>query len=207
MIKTSVNISSLINVAGKTKSILPDGSKYDGLARAVASTLLGAMTVRIHEKGLATDGTKIGEYNKTKPIYVNPDNYSGLSFTPQGKNQKRPTTVSTFNIFTKKEKRVAIKANNRQRMTKYFKSYYHFKTEVGRNVLGTVNLSLTRTMQLQFGIIATQTGYGLGWGAGNYAERAKGFEKKYKKKIWGLTEAERELCEETAKTYIGNAFS
>lgn len=95
------------------------------------------MVERIFEKGKnASDGV-IGEYNDTKPLYVNPDR-SPKKFRPRGKNSAK----SKFK-------------NGNSRKTKYFKSYKEFRKSIGRPT-GKVNLVLSGNLQSDFGKAVTK---------------------------------------------------
>lgn len=157
----------------------------DTVARIVASTMKAEIGSRIHEEGKAADGSKIGEYNATDPLYVNPKNQAGISFPTIGKTGK-----DTFKGGLKK---------GQKHKTGYFASYLAFKNAIGRNKIGTVNLSLSGQMSNQFTIIATSGGYGLGWQNTEMRERATHLEAKYGKRIWGLTEDETKTVTETAR--------
>lgn len=184
-----INIQNSISdvVAQKIRGFVP--KTKEGLMRTIATTMLPVIRTRIHEQGLAADGSDIGQYDKTTPLYVNPLN-SPKSFPVKGKTGK-----------TKFEK------TGLPHRTRYFESYNEFKTYIGRNELGKVNLSLSGQLASQFVTIATTDGYGLGWPDDEKYNRAKFFEDtKYRKPIWALTAQEQEMVPEIVYEYINNSF-
>jgi hypothetical protein len=195
MIGMFIDIQSLLNVAGKVQSVLPEGKNYDTLQRIVATSVLGDMKIRIHQKGLAADGGRIGSYS-TKPLYVGVKANVGKSFgRPVGK-----TGLSKFKSGAKK---------GQDHASRYFPGGYgEYKSAIGRNEIGSVNLSLSGQMDKELTLIKTDKGYGLGWANADLLERAKFFEgKKYSKSIWGLTEDEKITVSEVAKNYLYDALS
>lgn len=100
------------------------------LAIAVADTH-AKMIARIFDEGLDSQGFR-KSYNSTHELYINP-NHSPIKFTPQGKN-KAVKSTKVFDINTKKAKKVSIKGNFTERVTKYFESYKDFRASIGREV-------------------------------------------------------------------------
>ena len=155
-------------------------SVTDTVMRTVATSMLGEVKTRIHERGEAADGSDIGQYNTTNPLYVNPKN-SPRGFVPVGKRGA-----------------VKFKSAGLPHKTRYFDSYKDFRTEIGRPV-DKVNLSLSGQLNSQFVVIATDDGYGLGWNNSEMPERAEGLTKKYGKEIWALTDTEQTKAVEIAQ--------
>lgn len=208
---------ALPDIAEKLKTFMKGGEGYDSVLRTVATSALGAVKTRIHEQGKAADGSDIGQYNATNPLYVNPDN-SPVKFQPAGKKEavysigahkqsgKAIRTTLTGNVSTKKEVKTSIKGNNHERKTKYFASYKDFRSEIHRPV-DKVNLSLTGQQNNQFVVIATEDGYGLGWNNSEMPKRARGQEVKYGKPIYALTEDEQKKVTEVANAETHNVIN
>lgn len=210
--------------------LLPDGEGTSTIMRAACYGALAQIKQRIHGEGQAADNSDIGQYNKTTPLYVNPLN-SPKSFKPLGKNavynikEKKFVDFDNVHIEYKKvlKKGQHKFVNGKDRKTKYFPSYDAFKTEIGRNEIGKVNLFLFGGLSSQFTVIAMGAGFGLGWIPGemiaegvkkqvfSYYQRAKALELKYAKRIWGLSVAEKELSinagQDAANKYFKNAIS
>lgn len=188
-----VKINMVNFIASLNQSVLNTNSELvRGVVRQVALGALAHMKVRIHQDGKASDGSAIGNYSK-KPIYVSATSNVGnakMFGTPVGKNGK-----SKFK-------------SGKPHKSKYFAGGYNeFKTAIGRNQLGTVNLSLSGNLDKEFTVIATDRGYGLGWHDEKKLKRAKHFEKKYSKPIYQPTKEEFELMKKTAESELNNAIS
>ena len=195
MIVVVTNINDVISsLNGKIESFYPGASGYESLVRTVATTVSAEVKTRIHETGIASDGTKIGEYSR-KPMYVSKAANVGRDFgRPVGK--------------TGKSKFSSGKRKGEDHKSRYFPGGYHqYKTAIGRNRIGSVNLSLSGQLNAQFGIQPTENGYGLGWADIKKRELAAALEKKYGKKIWGLTPEETTLTITVAKNEFKRAFS
>lgn len=190
MIRINIHIDKLLGLIAKVEVVLPSGEVHNDMQREVATSMLAMVTKRIHEEGIATDGSKIGNYS-TKPIYVNPDNAAGKRFQPAGKNSKEPKFK-----------------NGQPRKTRYFAGGYNdFKTTIGRNTLGSVNLSLSNDMNTKTSVIATEKGYGIGWNEDTYVKRAEYLETKYQKRIWSLTTEEIATSVAICNKHIKDAIS
>lgn len=92
-------------------------------------TVISQMIPRIFEDGMATNGSKIGSYNNTKPIYVNTSINSPVKDAPRGKDGK-----DTFK-------------NGKKKKTTYYQSYKEFRQKQGRES-GFVNIDLTGELKL-----------------------------------------------------------
>jgi hypothetical protein len=209
MIKVKTNMRDVvISLNGKISSFLPGAENYDGLLRTVATTMIGVVKTRIHEEGKAADNTSIGVYS-TRPLYVSLS-ASPLKFTARGKNSDATFKVKKSSLTSKKvsSEKVGVLKNGKIRKSGYFEQgYKQFKTEIGRNELGTVNLSLTGQLNAQLTVQPTSRGYGYGWPDEEKLKRAKALERKYKKKVWALTEDETQTVIQISENYVKNALS
>ena len=128
---------------------------------------------RIFVEGMASDGSQIGQYNSTDPIYVNP-NASPVKFTPEGKPGSR--------------------VNKQNRRTKYFASYKAFRGAIGRET-AFVNLQLTNLLQLDFntGLVqVTATKWEAILKNKKNVDKAEGNEARFGKPIFATTQAEQQ---------------
>lgn len=191
-------ISKLQNIRNE---IAPGGQGLSTIMRAACFGSLATVKERIHAQGKGSNGDDIGQYNKTTPLYVNPKN-SPKQFVPQGKNEIKPRRVGVFDIENHRRRNVAVKELNRERKTKYFNSYDDFKTEIGRNEIGKVNLFLFGGLQNQLNVIAQGQNIGIGWSDLSFFKRAQALELKYGKKIWALTNDERKLAIDAGQTAL-----
>lgn len=134
------------------------------------------MGKRIFVNGEGSDDTKIGNYNATNPLYVNP------------KNSPRKFNTGKFE-------------NGKPRKTKKFSSYKSFRTAVGRQT-NVVNLNLFGILQNDFitGLKKVDNiTYESVLKQGANVKKARGQEKHWGKKIFSLSKHERESFYETVK--------
>lgn len=186
MISVKINTNSLASLAKKVESVALNAQ--NNVIRIVANSMLPIIRDRIHDEGKAADESKIGDYS-TKPIYVS-NNIGFGTLDGTGKTGRK------------------VFSNGEAHKSKYFAGgYEQFKTEIGRNKLGSVNLSLSGQLASQFTLIATNKGWGLGWNDTEKFTRAFALEKKYAKKIWALTKEELQIANEIAQNEFKNAFS
>lgn len=186
-------MSDVLNgIVLRISSINKGGSAHDRISRIGAESMLSEVRERIHSKGLAADGSAIGQYSR-KPMYVSLKSNIGNNKSfgqPAGKNGN--TTFSS----------------GKKHKAKYFgEGYSQFKTAIGRNQLGSVNLTLSGTMQNQLVVLPKNGGYGLGFSNSELLKRALFFEeKKYKKRIWALSIDEKAILKEVIKFEVRNAI-
>lgn len=70
-----------------------------------------------------------------------------------------------------------------------------------------MNLTLSGQLASQFSVIESAAGYGLGWTDEEKVNRALAFESKYGKKIWALTDDEKNMAIAMAQKITNDAFS
>lgn len=184
-----INIQKLTD---DLKAKLLNPQTIDTTVRKTATTMLAEIKTRVFEDGQATS-QDIGKYS-TKPLYVSIDQNPGRSFgRPIGK--------------TGRSKFETGKKAGQDHKSRYFpQGYDQYKTAIGRNQIGKVNLSLSGQLNKQMTIIATSKGYGLGWANTEMFNRAKWFEKKYSKAIWALTDREKEVVKALANKYYSESI-
>ena len=151
---------------------------------------------RIFEQGLNGNGAKIGNYNSTDPLYVNPDE-SPVKFPTKGK-----TGEKTFK-------------SGKEHKTGYFDSYKAFRNEIGRSTT-FVNLRLTENLKLDFTNSVTQSGSGYVTGVRDRlmpqadlptnkektkenVNKVKGIVAKYGAVTFMLTENEKDIYKQSVK--------
>lgn len=189
MITLKTNIGDIIKkLQADINKLSPGGEYYEGMLRETCNSIKPVVQTRIHKQGKASDGSAIGEYS-TKPLYV--------SISHPGKSFGDPTGKTGKSVFSSGEKK------GQQHTSKYFDGgYEEFKTEIGRNKIGSVNLSLSGQLNNQLAVTATASGFGLGWPNDEMLNRANALEAKYGKRIWALSPEEKNMCNEIAGAYI-----
>lgn len=195
MITMTTNIAVVLSPIIMGLSTFSKGNvHYENVVRTVALNALGDVKARIHQQGKASDNSDIGQYSTT-PLYVSEKENPGKSFgRPIGK--------------TGKSKFASGEKAGEDHASRFFPGGYNeYKTKIGRNQLGKVNLSLSGQLDTQLTLVATSLGYGLGWANDEMYLRAGHLEKKYNKKIWALTDEEAEAAKGTAEKLLKDAFS
>jgi hypothetical protein len=154
-------------------AILKDGR----LVAIAAQDTHVKMIERIFDEHQNANDGKIGEYNSTDPIYVNPDN-SPKKFPRKGKPDAKGKSKSKF-------------ANGEDHKTGWFSSYKSYREKIGRQV-GEVDLKLFGRLQSDFskGVVKKdELTYTSGVNEDN-AGKIKGIESKYGS-VFRLTPKER----------------
>jgi hypothetical protein len=193
MIRLKVHLDGLTNVISLLNTVQWHGEE-NSISKAVAFNVLADMRYRIQIQGKAADGSIIGNYSKKAGYFPPVGRPLGKPFG--GKNgQKRRST------FASGEKK------GQDHKTRYFPNgYFEWKTAVGANTLGTVNLTLTGTMLNSMSIFPTSKGWGIGWANDKYTKRARWFEEKYDKSIFGASTEELSSSRAEIKRLLKNAF-
>lgn len=144
---------------------------------AAAITVNSEIGERIFQGGKAADGSDIGKYDTDKPLYVNPKN-APKKFATKGKNGD------------------AKFADGSNHKTGYFDSYTSYRKKVGRKV-GKVILSLFGILESDFvkGPKLINGSAAITLSEDNNNKRL-GAEEKYNKKIFGVSESEKQLFAE-----------
>lgn len=146
---------------------------------AEAATKLGAiethrvMANRIFIEGKNANGQKMGRYNSTTPIYVNPKD-SPRKFAPAGKPGN--------------------KVKKQQRKSKWFASYRAYRSFLGKQT-DPVNLNLFGLLQSDFvsGLSGRGTEYVSVLKNPFNQKKKRGLEKRFGAKIFSASEKEKEL--------------
>lgn len=145
---------------------------------AVATTH-AAQVKRIYTKGKDSQDSKIGSYNSSDPLYVNPKK------SPKGFQVAGKTGETAF-------------SDGSPHKTRWFPSYKAFRQQIGRET-AFVNLRLSGQEQLDFSnslIAVTPLKWTSGFKSDINADKSTGHERKYGK-IFNLTKGEEELFTKT----------
>lgn len=161
------------------------------LQRAADDTHI-KMVKRIFSDGGAVSG-KIGNYNSTDEIYVNPKD-SPKSFSKRGK-------VSTSSKFK----------NGKERKTGFFESYKAFRGAIDKPT-GTVNLHLSGDLELDFSNAGKTTKLSplkrvSTIDRGENIKKAEGNEKHFGKQIFALRASEKKNFLERIDQELGLQFA
>lgn len=115
----------------KQRKILNNIKRINRPLQEAADSSHRIMIQRIHRQGKKANGSKIGNYNSTDEIYIDPKT-SKKSFPLQGKINKSDTFK-----------------NGKKRKTGFFESYKAFKQATGRPT-GFINLNQNGDLELDF---------------------------------------------------------
>lgn len=182
--------SNMDKVLSDLKKKIVNEKAVDIMLGKCAQAVLANGLRRAHNEGFSVNNRLIGAYSG-KPIYINPKN-SPRKFTPEGK---------FGNSFFKKTKQ--------PHKTKYFRGGYRgFRSFIGKES-SKVNLQLTGlTLKTKYQSMKNPNGIGyvIGFMTRKSTIVAEAMEKKYRAKIWGLSEKDKKVCREIVLNYIkGNA--
>lgn len=169
MINVRLNIKPITDIIDQKIEKLKD---REYLLRPVAFDLIDLMTNRIHIKGQASDGSQIGTYSKgylavRSGVYGNSEKFS------KGKSKGQ---IKNSGVYTKGKN----KGSERP-------SY-------NRGTDPKIIVSLTRQLENDWSVIATDKGYGIGFKNKFNYQKARWVEARKKKKIFDLTATEREFA-------------
>ena len=137
---------------------------------------------RIFTEGINGNGARIGTYDNSNPIYINP-NQSPKKFPLKGKNGE-----TTFK-------------SGKSHKTGYFDSYKAFRQAISRET-NFVNLRLTEDLKFDFTNSLTLNGNTYQTGVKRNSEKVEGIIKKYGDETFKLTIQERNNFIECVKTKI-----
>lgn len=199
--KYSDNIAQVLsNIEGKLKK----ASDVSKLNRTIGTYLKASNLRRIHNEGLGVNGSPIGAYS-VKPIYVNPKN-SPRKFAPKGKTGR--TFFITNKADRKKfESRYGIRVSGLMHRTKYFAAgYFGFRAAIGREV-SVVNLQLSGKLLKDWLMEQQENAFIIGFRSRYGTKISEGNEKRFGKKIWGVSPADYKEIEGIKQEFIKEALA
>jgi len=156
-----------------------------------ASSTHGDMSERIFTKGQKADGSEIGKYNSTDPLYI------GALDTPQALPKAGKYGQTTFK-------------NGKPHKSTYFESYKDFRSTIGRRS-DYVNLQLFGNLMTEFSAtLKRDDNLGRIWFASvtrtDNLGKALGAEARYGS-IFAATQAERTAYSDTLRTEINKILN
>jgi len=181
MITIKTNISAVMASLAKKMNMLTD-KEY--LLRPLAVEMIPVMTERIHQKGMDSKGAQIGTYSEGY-MKVRTGQYGNSAKVTRGANKGK----------TKDSGTTTRGANVGKARPKY-----------NRSGDTRVVVSLTRQLENDWSVIATPKGYGIGFLNSHNSDKAGWVEETYTKKIFALTEQEREQAGARLTQLVHDAF-
>lgn len=178
---------TIASILMRVEELQSANGALDAAMHSAADEQLSLCRDRIHTRGIASDGSDIGQYSST-PMYVDP-NASPGTFQPVGKTG-----------------RTVFASTGKPHLTKYFdQGYKQFRQEAGL-ANDKVTLTLRGDLRDQLTVIKTSAGYGLGWTDDSLYELSQQLERKYSKPIWAPTAGERYLAVEAVEIRVREAM-
>ncbi len=193
MINASTNFDQVrISIARKVSAI-----DADRIMRTVAISTLATVKRRIHTDGLASDGKSIGTYSKGYMV-VRTGAYKNAGRTSKGKSKG---ALKNAGYYTK-QGLYSDTATHRVKKFGKLNSNERARIKYNRDNNKNVVLSLTRQMESDMSVIAIPGGYGIGYLNPLNFKKARWNEATYKKRIFSLTNSERETALSIAKSMM-----
>lgn len=183
MIRIKTNLDTVMSgLADRLKKI----RDKDYLLRPVAVNLIPQIKKRIHIDGNASDSGQIGVYS---PQYmkVRTGDFKNAKRVTRGKNKGKLKDAGTF---------TASSSNAGQPRPRY-----------NRSNDTKVIISLTRQLENDYAVLATENGYGIGFNNSFNTQKARWVEKTYKKKIFNLTKEERQYAIDKLNQLVNEALT
>lgn len=181
--KYSDNIAEVLsNIEGKLKK----ASDVSKLNRTIGTYLKASNLRRIHNEGLAVNGSRIGNYSSV-PLYLNPK-HSPRAFTPKGKNGQMKFK------------------NGKLHKTAYFHGWKGFRSAIGRES-STVNLQLSGKLLKDWLMEQQGDNFIIGFRSKYGSVVSQGNEEHFGKKIWGISPQDYKEIEVIKKEFIKQALA
>lgn len=186
-ITIQANISKVMNDIAERIGKLKN---QDYLLRPVAIETIANMKQRIHKDGKASDGKQIGTYSAAY-MKVRTGDYANADRKKTGERKNSGYFTKGRNAtFSVKTQKADAKRPN-----------YH------RDNNTMIVVSLTRQLENDWAVLATPTGYSIGFNNPFNGKKARWVEKGQKKKIFNLTEDERQYVTERLEELKNDALN
>lgn len=175
----------LAGLSNRLQQLQTGGAVYNSMVQSIGTALLYDIKSRIHQQGLAADGSRVVEYSR-KPMYVPITKGGGA---PVGKTGKAVFETG--------------KRNGQLHASRYCPGgYAQYRAAIG----ATEPLVLTGALKNGFSLRTTTNGFSLGWADSKLSARAVALERKYGKPIWSFGPAERSKALLIAKNFVSSAL-
>jgi hypothetical protein len=190
MIQYTSNVSQVVRLAVKKV----EGLASDQLLRTVAFAVLPELKKRVHIDGKASDGSQIGTYS---PSYMalRTGNYQNADKHKKGKNKGKNKNAGTFTDRTIRLNKQTGTFTGEDKVGKARPNYH-------RSNDTKVILSLTRQMENDLSVIPVGQGYGIGYSNKFNFQKSQWNESTYRKRIWALTQGEKDLAKKVAEDFV-----
>lgn len=186
MISINTNASAGIkNIKEKIALLSNPEVVKEQLLRLAALNSLSEVKTRIHTEGLDATGNPIGSYSSGY-MAVRTGQFKSNGKVSKGKKKGENKSKG---VFTKGKNKGGQRPNYNRTNDK------------------KVIISLTTQMESDFSVFATERGYGLGYKNKDNFDKVAFVEKTYKKKIFALTEEEKEKVKDQAVAFVNHILN
>jgi len=197
MVTITTNIDRVLNNLAEKIQKLKD---KDYLLRPVAQETIANMKQRIHKDGLASDNAAIGTYS-TGYMKLRTGNYGNSERFKKG---AKKGFIKNAGIVTKKKVQLY---GTTQSVFADITPLGKAREKFGLGNDPKVIVKLTGKLEQDWQVIATEKGYAIGFNSPSNTQKAKWVEETYNKKIFKLTEKEKEYIQERLIELTDNALN
>lgn len=128
---------------------------------------------------------------------------------PQPANADKMLRTIAQNVFAEMKQRIHKSGldSSGAPIGDYSRGYMYTRVKNNRGTSTKVIISLTRQMENDMKIIATEKGYGIGYSNSDNFDKVGYVEHTYGKPIFELTEKEKQIVKETATEFVNNSLN
>lgn len=190
MIRIRTNLGTVASGLIQKLTLLQDRDK---LLRAVASNVLSEMKIRIHTDGKNAEGAQIGTYSDSY-MKVRTGNFKNADRFTKGKKKGKTKNAGVFT-------EAVIQLNKQTGVFTGEEKVGKKRPAFNRTSDTKVICSLTRNMENDMKVLATPSGYGIGYSNDVNAKKVEWLEDTYNQDIFTLSDREKQVVTETVQTY------
>lgn len=193
-------VTNIDEVIGNLQQKIADAVQPDYLLRPIAFDVVDLMTNRIHIDGKAADGGPIGTYSKGY-MAVRTGNFKNAEKFSRGAKKGK---IKNAGIVTKKKVQLF---GTTQDVFADISSLGVARENYNRSSDTKIIVSLTRQLENDWSVIATEKGYGVGFKNSFNLDKARWVEAIKKKEIFSLTVSERKYAVDLATELVHKALN
>lgn len=194
-------------VVANIKLTLDQLKNPEYLIRPVCFGLIDLITKRIHIDGKASDGAAIGTYS-TGYMKVRTGDFGNSVRFKRGAKKGQVKNAGVFTkrrvtAFTQEDDETVTSAN------KFVKTEFEKKARPNYNRTSDtkVIISLTRQLENDYTVIATEKGYGIGFKNSHNFQKSQWVQMTYNKRIFDLTKEEEQYAVDYINDLAGEAIN
>lgn len=202
MASITTNISTVL---GKLVSNFELLANKEYLLRPLAIETIPLMKERIHIEGKDSSGKQIGTYS-SEYMKVRTGDYGNSDRFKKGKNAGKLKNAGTFTkkgttFFTQQDTETVTSRRA------FVKGNFGARPKYNRSSDTKVIISLTRQLENDYAVVATDNGYGIGFNNPLNRNKATWVEETYKKIIFNLSAEEKKYITERIQELVNGAIN